>query len=66
MTLIYARTEKEDDNNMFAIIYFESMESILSFKNDTELAAKKAAAQAIVESTEMPPITDISVVNFSG
>jgi len=62
-TIIFARTEKDDDTNMFAIIHYESIEGLKSFKEDKEFAEIRAAAGAHVETTEVTILNDNPLVS---
>ena len=64
MTCIFASSLKEDDNDMKAIIHFESQEGMMGFKNDTELAKAREDAGALTETTVMTPLSEEAVVNF--
>ena len=62
-TIIFAGTEKDDDTNMFAIIHYESMEGLKSFKEDKEFAEIRAAAGAHVETTTVTFLNENPLVN---
>ena len=49
--LIFAGTEKDNDNKLLVIIDFESPEAMKAFGGHEELKAKRAAAGAILETT---------------
>ncbi len=55
--LIFAGTEKDNDNKLMIIIDFESPESMKAFGGHEELKAKRAAAGAILETTEITPMS---------
>ena len=58
--LIFAGTEKDDDNKLTVIIDFESPESMKAFSGHEELKAKRAAAGAILETTVATPMSEES------
>jgi uncharacterized protein (DUF1330 family) len=60
--LIFAGTEKDNDNKLMAIIDFESPEAMKAFGGHEELKAKRAAAGAILESTVITPMSNDSFV----
>jgi uncharacterized protein (DUF1330 family) len=62
-TIVFAGTEKDDDTNMFAIIHYESMEGLKSFKEDKEFAEIRAAAGAHVETTAVTFLNENPLVN---
>ena len=49
--LIFAGTEKDDDNKLTVIIDFESLEAMKAFGGHEELKTNRAAAGAILETT---------------
>ncbi|MDB2599004.1 hypothetical protein N9Y08_06620 [Paracoccaceae bacterium] len=49
--LVFAGTEKDNDNKLTVIIDFESPEAMKAFGGHEELKAKRAAAGAILETT---------------
>ena len=49
--LVFAGSEKDDDNTMHVIIEFDSPEAMKAFAGHEELKAKRAAAGAILETT---------------
>ena len=49
--LVFAGSEKDDDNTMHVIIKFDSPEAMKAFAGHEELKAKRAAAGAILETT---------------
>ena len=63
-TIIFAGTEKDDDTSMFAIIHYQSMEGLKSFKEDQEFTDIRAAAGAHVETTEVTILNENPLVNF--
>ncbi|MBT3619355.1 MAG: hypothetical protein P8P65_17440 [Planktotalea sp.] len=60
--LVFAGTEKDNDNKLTVIIDFESLEAMKAFGGHEELKAKRAAAGAILESTV---ITQMSGESFT-
>ena len=55
--LVFAGTEKDDDNKLTVIIDFESPEAMKAFGGHEELKAKRAAAGAILETTVIIPMS---------
>ena len=55
--LVFAGTEKDDDNKLTVIIDFESPEAMKAFGGNEELKAKRAAAGAILETTVVTPMS---------
>ena len=51
VTLIFAGSDKDDDNTMPVIMEFSSPDALKAFAGHEELKAKRAAAGAILEST---------------
>ena len=49
--LVFAGTEKDNDNKLTVIIDFESPEAMKAFGGHEDLKAKRAAAGAILETT---------------
>ncbi|MBF9026125.1 hypothetical protein HKCCD6035_11335 [Rhodobacterales bacterium HKCCD6035] len=49
--LVFAGTEKDNDNKLTVIIDFDSPEALKAFGGHEELKAKRAAAGAILETT---------------
>jgi uncharacterized protein (DUF1330 family) len=60
--LVFAGTEKDNDNKLTVIIDFESLEAMKAFGGHEELKTKRAAAGAILESTV---ITQMSGESFT-
>ena len=58
--LIFAGTEKDDDNKLTVIIDFYSPEAMKAFGGHDELKAKRAAAGAILETTIITPMSSES------
>ena len=55
--LVFAGTEKDNDNKLTVIIDFESPEAMKAFGGHEELKAKRAAAGAILETTVITPMS---------
>ena len=55
--LVFAGTEKDDDNKLTVMIDFESPEALKAFGDHEELKAKRAAAGAILETTVVIPMS---------
>jgi hypothetical protein len=55
--LIFAGTEKDNDNKLTVIIDFESLEALKAFGGHEGLKAKRAAAGAILETTVVTPMS---------
>ena len=58
--LIYAGSEKDNDNKMLVLIDFESSEAMKAFAGHEELKAKRAAAGALLETTQITVMSDES------
>lgn len=58
--LVFAGTEKDNDNQLTIIIDFDSPEAMKAFGGHEELKAKRAAAGAILETTVLTPMSDQS------
>ena len=58
--LIYAGSEKDNDNKMLVLIDFESPEAMKAFAGHEELKAKRAAAGALLETTQITVMSDES------
>ena len=58
--LIYAGSEKDNDNTMLVLIDFESPEAMKAFAGHEELKAKRAAAGALLETTQITVMSDES------
>ena len=58
--LIYAGSEKDNDNTMLVLIDFESSEAMKAFAGHEELKAKRAAAGALLETTQITVMSDES------
>ncbi len=66
MTFLYAGTEKNDDKKLFAIIKFETMEGMQSFKNDEELHKARADAGVDLANSITTPMSDDFLEQFKG
>ena len=64
--LVFAGTEKDNDNKLTVIIHFATQEGMMAFKNDAELTKRRIEAGAMVETTIMTPMTAEAITNFSG
>jgi hypothetical protein len=58
--LIYAGSEKDNDNTMLVLIDFESPEAMKAFSGHEEMKAKRAAAGALLETTQVTVMSDES------
>ena len=58
--MVFAGSEKENDNKMLVIIEFDSPEAMKAFATHEELRAKRAAAGAILESNVLTHLSDLS------
>ena len=58
--LIYAGSEKDNDNTMLVLIDFESPEAVKAFAGHEEMKAKRAAAGALLETTQITVMSDES------
>ena len=56
--LIFAGTEKDDDNKLTVIIDFDSPEAMKAFGGHEGLKAKRAAAGALLETTAITVMSD--------
>ena len=55
---LFAGTEKNNSNQLHAIMMFPSMEAIQAFGADEELTEQRIEAGAVIESGIMTPISD--------
>ena len=60
--LVFAGTEKDNDNKLTAIIDFSSPEALNAFGSNEELKAKRAAAGAVLETTVITPMSSDSLI----
>ena len=58
--LIFAGSEKDDDNKMMVLIEFDSPEAMKAFGGHEGLKAKRAAAGAILETAVVTVMSDVS------
>ena len=58
--LIFAGSEKDDDNKMMVLIEFDSPEAMKAFGGHEGLKAKRAAAGAMLETTVVTVMSDAS------
>ena len=58
--LIYAGSEKDNDNKMLVLIDFESPEAMKAFAGHEEMKAKRAEAGALLETTQVTVMSDES------
>ena len=63
--LVFAGSEKEDDNTMYVIIEFDSVDAMKAFAAHEELKAKRAAAGAILETTVVTVLSPESFTSTS-
>ena len=64
MTFVFAVTEKDDDNELHAVMHFQSEGHLISFSRDEELTRRRAEASAIVETATITPITDSAFIIY--
>ena len=62
--LIFAGTEKDDPNQLHAIMLFPSMEALQAFGANAELTEIRRKAGAVIESGIMTPISDDYFTNY--
>ena len=55
--LIFAGTEKDNDNKLTVIIDFDSPEALQAFGGNEELKAKRVAAGVMLETTVITPMS---------
>ena len=63
--LIFAGSEKDDDNKMIVLIDFDSPESMKAFAGHEGLKAKRAAAGALLETTQVTVMSDEAFTSSS-
>ena len=56
--LIFAGSEKDDDNKMMVLIDFDSPEAMKAFGGHEGIKAKRAAAGALLETTAVTVMSD--------
>lgn len=64
-SLIFAGSEKDDDNTMHVIMEFSSPEGLKAFASNEDLKAKRAAAGAILETTVVTVLSSDSFTSTS-
>ena len=58
--LIFAGSEKDDDNTTHVIMEFSSPDALKAFASNEELKAKRAAAGAILEAIVVTVLSSVS------
>ena len=66
MTLVFAGTEKEDDNSMTVLVHFESPDWLKGFGSDAELTQARIDSGVIMDQSKMTIMNDESVMNHKG
>ena len=66
MTLVFAGTEKEDDNSMTVLVHFESPDGLKGFGSDAELTQARIDCGVIMDQSKMTIMNDESVMNHKG
>ena len=61
---LFAGTEKDDPNQLHAIMLFPSMEALQAFGANAELTEIRRKAGAVIESGIMTPISDDYFTNY--
>ena len=61
---LFAGTEKDDPNQLHAIMMFPSMETLQAFGADQELTEIRRQAGAVIESGVMTPISGDYFTNY--
>ena len=62
-SLLFAGTEKENDNKLTVIMKFESPEGLNSFASDEDLKNTRAKAGALLETTVVTVMSSASFTN---
>ena len=62
--LIFAGSEKDDDNKMMVVIDFDSPEAMKAFSGHEGLKAIRAAAVALLETTTVTIMSDQAFTQF--
>ena len=62
--LVFAGTEKDNPNQLHAIMMFPSMEALQDFGGDEELTEIRRQAGAVIESGVMTPISGDYFTNY--
>jgi len=63
--LIFAGSEKDDDNKMMVLMEFDSPEAMKAFGGHEGLKAKRAAAGALLETTKITVMSDETFMGTS-
>ena len=63
--LIFAGSEKDDDNKMMVLMEFDSPEAMKAFGGHVGLKAKRAAAGALLETTKITVMSDETFMGTS-
>ena len=63
--LIFAGSEKDDDNKMMVLMEFDSPETMKAFGGHEGLKAKRAAASALLETTKITVMSDEAFMGTS-
>ena len=63
--LIFAGSEKDDDNKMMVLMEFDSPETMKAFGGHEGLKAKRAAAGALLETTKITVMSDEAFMGTS-
>ena len=61
---LFAGTEKDDPNQLHAIMMFPSMEALRAFGANEELTEIRRQAGAVIESGKMTPISEDYFANY--
>ena len=61
--LVFAGTEKDNDNKLTIIMYFDSPDALKSFAGDEELYKVRAAAGAMLETSTVTMMSPESFTN---
>jgi hypothetical protein len=63
--LIFAGSEKDDDNKVMVLMEFDSPEAMKAFGGHEGLKAKRAAAGALLETTKITVMSDEAFMGTS-
>ena len=63
--LIFAGSEKDDDNKMMVLMEFDSPDAMKAFGGHEGLKAKRAAAGALLETTKITVMSDEAFMGTS-
>ena len=66
MTIVFAGTALADDNSMTVIIDFSSQEAMMNFANDEEAKKTREEAGVLLDTVVMTPMTNMSIMNYTG